>query len=180
MKCFRILRDYRRATRTLADAASGSANLHTIILAGRPPAEPSLRRRHLRGPSRTVSNYPGITETLVALRRRGLPVVVLMGASTGSAQILLGAAGIEADRRRRCDQVDRPKPSADGMLLAARRLGAIPERLILVGDSPLDLQAAKAAGSSSASDSLGTSVRPARAADLTLSTPQQLLPLLDT
>ncbi|WP_328418583.1 transposase family protein [Micromonospora sp. NBC_00389] len=34
MKCFNILRDYRRAARTLADTASGIANLHNIILAG--------------------------------------------------------------------------------------------------------------------------------------------------
>ncbi|MFC6018500.1 transposase family protein [Plantactinospora solaniradicis] len=34
MKCFKILRDYRRAARTLADTASGIAHLHNIILAG--------------------------------------------------------------------------------------------------------------------------------------------------
>lgn len=34
MKCFKILRDYRRAARTLTDAASGIANLHNIILNG--------------------------------------------------------------------------------------------------------------------------------------------------
>ncbi|EWM64997.1 hypothetical protein J3R08_001808 [Micromonospora sp. HB375] len=34
MKCFKILRDYRRAAHTLADTASGIAHLHNIILAG--------------------------------------------------------------------------------------------------------------------------------------------------
>ncbi|GAA3783392.1 hypothetical protein GCM10022225_84550 [Plantactinospora mayteni] len=34
MKCFKILRDYRRAASTLADTASGIAHLHNIILAG--------------------------------------------------------------------------------------------------------------------------------------------------
>jgi hypothetical protein len=34
MTRFKILRDYRRAAHTLADAASGIANLHNIILAG--------------------------------------------------------------------------------------------------------------------------------------------------
>ncbi|MFG3645167.1 IS5/IS1182 family transposase, partial [Micromonospora sp. NPDC047762] len=34
MKNFKILRDYRRAGHTLADAASGIANLHNIILTG--------------------------------------------------------------------------------------------------------------------------------------------------
>ena len=34
MKCFKILRDYRRAASTLIDTASGIANLNNIILAG--------------------------------------------------------------------------------------------------------------------------------------------------
>jgi hypothetical protein len=34
MKCFEILRDYRRAASTLTDTASGIANLHNIILTG--------------------------------------------------------------------------------------------------------------------------------------------------
>ncbi len=34
MKTFKILRDYRRAARTIADTASGIAHLHNIILAG--------------------------------------------------------------------------------------------------------------------------------------------------
>jgi len=34
MKCWKILRDYRRAARTLTDTASGIAHLHNIILAG--------------------------------------------------------------------------------------------------------------------------------------------------
>jgi hypothetical protein len=34
MKCSKILRDYRRAARTLTDTASGIAHLHNIILAG--------------------------------------------------------------------------------------------------------------------------------------------------
>ncbi len=33
MTCFKILRDYRRAAHTLADATSGVASLHNIILA---------------------------------------------------------------------------------------------------------------------------------------------------
>ncbi|MCX5121733.1 hypothetical protein OG992_31625 [Micromonospora sp. NBC_00362] len=34
MKCFKILRDYSRAGHTWADAVSGIANLHNIILTG--------------------------------------------------------------------------------------------------------------------------------------------------
>ena len=66
--------------------------------------------------------YPDIAQTMAALRERGRPVAVFTGASTRAAQILLGAAGLEADIVIGGDQVDRPKPAADGMLLAARRL----------------------------------------------------------
>jgi len=34
MKCFKILRDYRRAANTLTDIVSSIAHLHNIILAG--------------------------------------------------------------------------------------------------------------------------------------------------
>jgi hypothetical protein len=34
MKTWKVLRDYRRAANTSADAASGIANLHNIALAG--------------------------------------------------------------------------------------------------------------------------------------------------
>jgi hypothetical protein len=34
MKCFKILRDYRRAAHTLTDTAPAIAHLHNIILAG--------------------------------------------------------------------------------------------------------------------------------------------------
>lgn len=33
VKCFKIMRDDRSAARTLANAASGIANLHSVILA---------------------------------------------------------------------------------------------------------------------------------------------------
>ena len=42
--------------------------------------------------------------------------------------------------------VERPKPQPDMLLLAARRLGLIPEQLVFVGDSDLDRRAAQAAG----------------------------------
>ena len=34
MKCWKILRDYRRAASTLADTASGIAHLHNLALTG--------------------------------------------------------------------------------------------------------------------------------------------------
>jgi hypothetical protein len=34
MKCWKILRDYRRAASTLGDTMSGIAHLHNILLTG--------------------------------------------------------------------------------------------------------------------------------------------------
>ncbi|MEV0279782.1 HAD family hydrolase [Streptomyces sp. NPDC050610] len=125
-----------------------------------------------------VEPYPGVPETLTALRRRNLPITVFTGASTRAAELLLRSAGLSADLVIGGDTVDRPKPAADGMLLAARRLGTAAEHLALVGDSPLDLQAAKAAGSHSASAAWGHMYDAAEPADTTLHTPDQVLELL--
>ncbi|KOG91671.1 HAD family hydrolase, partial [Streptomyces varsoviensis] len=127
-----------------------------------------------------VAPYPGVAETLAALRRRNLPITVFTGASTRAAELLLRSAGLTADLVIGGDSVDRPKPAADGMLLAARRLGTPAEHLALVGDSPLDLQAAKAAGSHSASAAWGHMYDPAEPADSILHTPDDVLELLAT
>lgn len=44
------------------------------------------------------------------------------------------------------DDTERPKPHADPLVLAARRLGTDPDRLLMVGDSATDQGAARAAG----------------------------------
>jgi phosphoglycolate phosphatase len=125
-----------------------------------------------------VPPYPGVATTLEALRARGLPVVVFTGASARAAETLLRAAGLDVDVTIGGDQVQNPKPAADGMLLAAQRLGSAPERLMLIGDSALDLRAAKAAGSVSAAAAWGHMYDPAEPADFDLTTPQHLLPLI--
>ena len=40
-----------------------------------------------------------------------------------------------------------PKPSGDGIRLATRRLGVVPEEILMVGDYPMDIEAGKRAGS---------------------------------
>jgi HAD superfamily hydrolase (TIGR01509 family) len=141
-------------------------------------AEYDLYYQHLQGAA--VAAYPGVLTTLAALQTKGLPIAVFTGASTRSAQILLAAAGINADVIIGGDQIERPKPAADGMLLAAQRLDTRPDRLVLIGDSPLDLQAAKAAGSVSASAAWGHLYDPTQPADVTLSTPEQTLALFES
>ncbi|AEV85183.1 hydrolase [Actinoplanes sp. SE50] len=147
-------------------------------LVGRPlsPAEQEIYFRQLDDVS--VPVYPGILDTLCALHAAGLPLVVFTGASTRAATLLLHAAGITCDLLIGGDQIRAPKPAPDGMLLAADRLGVTPDRLIMVGDSPLDLGSATAAGSRSAAAAWGHMHDPAAPADHTLAAPGDLLPII--
>ena len=71
------------------------------------------------------------------------------GRARDSTTLLLRAAGLDSafDAIVPGDEpATRPKPSPDGVVLLAARLGCRTEDLIVVGDSPLDLEAAATAG----------------------------------
>ena len=48
------------------------------------------------------------------------------------------------------DDVDRPKPDPEGVLKACETLGVPPDRILLAGDSMVDVQAGRAAGAKTA------------------------------
>lgn len=125
-----------------------------------------------------VRAYPGVAEVLAALRARGHRVAVFTGASNRAATMLLAAAGITADVLVGGDEVARPKPAGDGLLLTARRLGIAPGDLAYIGDAPIDLRAAAAVGGTSAAAAWGHQYQSAEAADVTLATPAEALALL--
>jgi HAD superfamily hydrolase (TIGR01509 family) len=125
-----------------------------------------------------IGPYPGVADVLAALRRRGHPVAVFTGASSRAAQILLASAGVAADLVIGGDQVQRPKPAGDGLLLAASSLGVPASSLAYVGDAPNDLKAARAVGGVSAAAAWGHQYDPAEPADVTLATPAAALDLL--
>jgi len=122
--------------------------------------------------------YPGVEDVLAALRARGHRIAVFTGASTRAATMLLAAAGIAVDVLVGGDEVSRPKPAADGLLLTARRLGIAPAGLAYIGDAPNDLRAAAAAGGISAAAAWGHQYRSAEPADVTLAAPGEALALL--
>lgn len=92
--------------------------------------------------------------------------------------MLLESAGLPAEVLIGGDRVSRPKPAPDGILLAAGELGIDPVDVAYVGDSPLDLRAAMAAGSRGAAAAWGHMYDPAERADAVLSAPLQALGLL--
>jgi HAD superfamily hydrolase (TIGR01509 family) len=107
-----------------------------------------LYHQVLRGMTDLVRVHDGITEVLAELRGRGVPLAVFTGNSQQAAAYLLEGTGLRSyfDVVLGGDQVARPKPAPDGVRAAAQALGLDPGRCLYVGDSPLDVGAAEAAG----------------------------------
>jgi len=93
-----------------------------------------------------VRLYPGVRRTVSVLAKRRLGTMTTRRADV--ARLMLRVAGI--DRHFRAivggDEVDRPKPNPDLPLHAAKAVGAAPVNCVVVGDSPVDVQAGRAAG----------------------------------
>ena len=93
----------------------------------------------------------GAEAAVLALRERGLPVAVISRNGHLSIERALanfpGLSADDFDLILAREAQPRPKPAPDGVLLAARRLGVDPARLLVVGDYLFDLQAGRTAGS---------------------------------
>ena len=125
-----------------------------------------------------VETYRGTAEVLAELRSRGHPVTVFTGASSRATAILLAIAGVDVDVLVCGDQIRRPKPAGDGLVLAASRLGVAASHLAYIGDAPNDLRAARSVGARSAAAAWGHQYDAAEPADVTLADPADALLLL--
>jgi HAD superfamily hydrolase (TIGR01509 family) len=166
------------ADEIVASYARGPAETILAHLIGREltAAEHDVYYRELAGVA--VTAYAGVLDVLGALRARGHAIAVFTGASKRAAAMLLASAGVSVDVLVGGDEAGRPKPAPDGVLLVADRLGVPAAEIAYIGDSPLDLRAAVAAGSTSAAAAWGHQYNAAEAADYTLATPRQALQLL--
>ncbi|WP_033340467.1 HAD family hydrolase [Catenuloplanes japonicus] len=153
-------------------------------LLGRAATAAELRRYHalLADAADRVPVYPGVTDLLAAAgQRAGLGVFT--GASRQAARILLGFGGLLGYFRVIVggDEVPAPKPDPSGVLRACQALGVHASRVAYVGDSPLDLLAARRGGALAvaaawSSPDLGGS---AELAHLVAATPSDVLSLLE-
>jgi HAD superfamily hydrolase (TIGR01509 family) len=91
---------------------------------------------------------PKLPGLLAAAHRAGVDCAVFTGRGRDSTALLLGGLGLAGAFRTVLagDDGPPPKPAPDGVLEIARRLGCAPRQLLVVGDSPLDVEAARAAG----------------------------------
>ncbi len=91
--------------------------------------------------------FPGVTETLAALRRRANLAVVTSG-SRHRVDADLKRAGLAGHFEVIITggDVSKPKPEPEGILLALRALAVTPEEAVYVGDTPVDEAMAAHAG----------------------------------
>ena len=104
---------------------------------------------NLREHERLIRSFPGVAETLVTLRERGVRLgVVTSKASVGTARSLAACALDEAlfDVIVTSDEPVPHKPDPAPVRLALERLDADPGSAAYVGDSVWDMRSGHAAG----------------------------------
>ncbi len=99
-----------------------------------------------------VANLPlhaGVGELLEQIKSAGVPISIFTGRGWQTTEIILKHhrlldrfVTVVAD-----DHVSQSKPSPEGLLLALKRMQIDPAQAYLVGDSPMDIMAAHAGGS---------------------------------
>ncbi|KAA9002346.1 pyrophosphatase PpaX [Paenibacillus spiritus] len=97
---------------------------------------------------RLIQAFPGVDKTLEELHRRGvkLGVVTTKIRPTTIRALDMFDLAKYMETIVTVNEVTHPKPHPEPVLTALRQLGAAPGKTLMVGDSPADIQSAKAAG----------------------------------
>lgn len=96
----------------------------------------------------STSVLPGVSESLVYLKSHGVRLAVLTNSGRRAATRTLARAGISQHFEfvLTRDDTESMKPSPAGLTRALLLLGLPPTEVCYVGDSPMDIMAARAAG----------------------------------
>lgn len=92
--------------------------------------------------------FPHVRETLKALKQQGLTLTIASSRTSASLHELTQELGI-ADYISYIvggDDVEKPKPEAEPVLVTLRTLGFHPDEALVVGDMPVDVQMGRNAG----------------------------------
>lgn len=100
-------------------------------------------------------------QKLEEIRSWGIRLAIFSGKGRRSAEITLGKLHLQGifDVLVTGEDVSCSKPDPEGVRIALMRLEASPKKALLVGDSPLDIQAGRAAGVETAAALWGTKQR---------------------
>jgi phosphoglycolate phosphatase len=127
----------------------------------------------------TTRLYPGVAEALAELQASGRQLAVLTNKPGDLSRTILNGLGVGSRFARIWGAGDVParKPDPAGFHALLAELGASAEEVWLVGDSPTDVETARAAGARAAGAAWGFDVNGLRAAapDRFLDNPRELL-----
>jgi pyrophosphatase PpaX len=119
----------------------------------------AYRSHHEEHHDALLGEFPGVEESLARLRSAGILVAVVTSKRRLSVEMALkNFPGLRnaVDRFVTLEDTTQHKPSPEPLLRGLELLGGIPkESAAYVGDSPFDVQAAKAAGLTSVAVSWG-------------------------
>jgi len=92
--------------------------------------------------------YPGIKEALEIIKQKKVPLAVFTGKGREAAVITLKVLELFEyfDMIVTGDDVVEHKPSPEGILLFVDKFNLSRDKVLLIGDAPADIQAARAAG----------------------------------
>ncbi|MBA4356311.1 MAG: HAD family hydrolase [Humidesulfovibrio sp.] len=114
--------------------------------------------------AREATLFPFTRPLLAGLRASGVKTGILTRNSTAAVKVVFPDVQACCDAFMAREDAPRVKPDPAHALALLTRLGVARERALLVGDHPLDIQAARGAGLVSAAVASGHSTREALAA----------------
>jgi HAD superfamily hydrolase (TIGR01509 family) len=96
----------------------------------------------------SVRVHKGIRDILEKCQARQMPLGLFTGRHSLDLKIILDAKNLQSFFKVQITDnlLNHSKPAPDGIIAAAHGLGVEPSQTIYVGDSPMDIKAAKAAG----------------------------------
>jgi phosphoglycolate phosphatase len=94
--------------------------------------------------------YPDVPELLRRLRERGIKVAIVTRNCRAAVDRILAENSLIYDVLLTRDEVTTVKPDPGHLLAALRLLGVEPQRALMVGDHPMDVQVGRAVGTRSA------------------------------
>jgi phosphoglycolate phosphatase len=111
-------------------------------------ALPVFERHYAAANGRHSKLYPGVTEGLLALRYMKVPLACVTNKSARFTAPLLDQLGLAHyfEQVVAGDTLPQKKPDPAQLLHASRGFGIEPGRMLMIGDSVNDAQAARAAG----------------------------------
>lgn len=98
--------------------------------------------------SNSLDLFTGVAETLEQLKRSGTRLCLFTGMGRRGTKWTFSVLGLGKwiDFKVTGDDVSRFKPDPEGVFKALKAIGVPPEKSLMVGDSPKDIEAGKVAG----------------------------------